>query len=369
MIDNSVGYTVEVISVTGKMLTFASVTVFILVREPCEKISVLERICYSVHNGRQQRLNRLRSKTFIESMASLDLPIDVSVREEPMFFSLTIAVHLSFVLVDKILEMRQIYEKTAYDFMWNPGKTESLRFPTLIRDLQLTETDIRGALQGFKALKHCDLGQRLITDFEDLLEQVVRLRVMIQESSAVITGSLSLEASKQSVLESKKLGRVTLMAWVFIPVSLISSIFGMNVKEFSSQPPIWLLFAISVPVIVAAVVLELWFVASRERRTSIIDWVKFKNRSRVLDKAGREWFIYDEDGRPGRGKRRNPVIDLQKLYQRDRVLDKLRQNAVVIDENSVLFNENSPLANRGHLTSLFDWMKYKSALGGWITRQ
>jgi Mg2+ and Co2+ transporter CorA len=80
----------------------------------------------------------------------------------------------------------------------------------------------------------------------------------------------SLEASRQSIAESKKVNRFTLVAWVFIPLSLISSVFGMNVAELSQGPPISLFFEIAGPVVIIALVLEWWFVQPSEKRKTLL---------------------------------------------------------------------------------------------------
>lgn len=88
-------------------------------------------------------------------------------------------------------------------------------------------------------------GKSLLNDLRDTLDQHV--------------GLLSIKASEKAISESHRVNRLTYAAFIFIPLSLITSVFGMNVSALGSGPaPIWLPFVISALTLVISVTYMWW---------------------------------------------------------------------------------------------------------------
>jgi hypothetical protein len=72
---------------------------------------------------------------------------------------------------------------------------------------------------------------------------------------------LSLEESRRSIAQADSLGRVSFLAFIFIPLSLITSFFGMNIQEMTGSDATWCEFFIgagSLCGLVALTCLLLW---------------------------------------------------------------------------------------------------------------
>lgn len=192
---------------------------------------------------------------------------EVARTEKPIKFVLPFATIFAQYFAEKLQDLTSEYERKVDLLSDDHDHFEKLGYSSLMRRIRILLKDVRFCLRSLSLLEDIAPTQSSIRDFKSLLDRAVELQEMIRDGLNVEVAAQSLEASRQSIRESKKVNSLTLPAWVFIPVSLIASVFGMNVVELSGQGPrLWLFFAISAPVIIVAVVLEWWFVRSSGKR-------------------------------------------------------------------------------------------------------
>ena len=88
------------------------------------------------------------------------------------------------------------------------------------------------------------------------------------ESHSNHVAILSLEESHKSIQQAQSTKRLTQLAYVFLPLSLSASIFGMNVTELQSV-------SIAAPIATASIILALslvfWFLLSQMTREEVVD--------------------------------------------------------------------------------------------------
>ncbi|KAH6678105.1 hypothetical protein B0J14DRAFT_687960 [Halenospora varia] len=72
---------------------------------------------------------------------------------------------------------------------------------------------------------------------DDLLKEAREVEANMRESIQMRVGHAALEASKESIKEAQSVRRITLLTFVFIPISLVTSFFGMNVQELTGEGP------------------------------------------------------------------------------------------------------------------------------------
>jgi CorA-like Mg2+ transporter protein len=84
--------------------------------------------------------------------------------------------------------------------------------------------------------------RQLTLAFDDLRETISELEQHIRDDLSLQVGELSLQESKESIRQSqialdegKKVNMLTTLAFFFVPVSLASSIFGMNLQEMNQS--------------------------------------------------------------------------------------------------------------------------------------
>jgi Mg2+ and Co2+ transporter CorA len=65
--------------------------------------------------------------------------------------------------------------------------------------------------------------------------------------------SMSIAESKKAIDQAERVTRLTLLAFIFVPLAFTTSFFGMNVKELSgTTTSLWWWAAFTVPVLILA---------------------------------------------------------------------------------------------------------------------
>ena len=76
-----------------------------------------------------------------------------------------------------------------------------------------------------------------LSDFEYLSKQGLRqLANLCVEGSNTIMQKASLEESRKGLSQAAAIGRLTLLAFIFLPLSAVISLFGTNFKELGKRP-------------------------------------------------------------------------------------------------------------------------------------
>jgi Mg2+ and Co2+ transporter CorA len=112
-------------------------------------------------------------------------------------------------------------------------------------------------------------------DIEYLRKEADALIDLCESGKATIMSSFSVYASKRAQQESslvtqltKTTNRITL---IFLPISLVTSLFGMNFKQFGQGPlSITLWVAVSVPLLVVCIFVSEWGGRSLRRGRSVL---------------------------------------------------------------------------------------------------
>lgn len=84
-------------------------------------------------------------------------------------------------------------------------------------------------------------------DFETIRDDAISLGAMFKDSIDIAMSTTTIRAAEQSLAHGKQLHLLTYLAFVFIPILLVSSIFGMSIRELSPPPSITLFFAVALP--------------------------------------------------------------------------------------------------------------------------
>ena len=131
-------------------------------------------------------------------------------------------------------------------------------------------------LKSSKAVPDADKGERskqdcnrtsVLRDFDQLEKRMHEFLVLIKrEMDDTITDLqreltlLQLEESRKSIEQNDQVRKLTILAFFFIPISAVSSIFGMNVQELQlpqHQPRIWVFVVVVCCITAASVTLAI----------------------------------------------------------------------------------------------------------------
>ncbi|KAF2964995.1 hypothetical protein GQX73_g8565 [Xylaria multiplex] len=106
-------------------------------------------------------------------------------------------------------------------------------------------------------------------DFKLIKEQLEEYQTRIDQLTSVVTAVISIENSRRSLEDNRNIGRLTLLATIFIPLSLVAGILSMqsDVSDISSDT-FKVYFATSVPlaIVIAAFTLTLSLSGSENRK-------------------------------------------------------------------------------------------------------
>ncbi|KAF1850930.1 uncharacterized protein K460DRAFT_400964 [Cucurbitaria berberidis CBS 394.84] len=99
--------------------------------------------------------------------------------------------------------------------------------------------------------KHAVLAHTLLQDYEALLRRTETLSNLCKGRLQILLSRAGIVESNKAIEQAKVVTKLTRLAFVFIPLSFVSSFFGMNLKPFVESPPygLWLFFAVSAPVV------------------------------------------------------------------------------------------------------------------------
>ena len=110
-----------------------------------------------------------------------------------------------------------------------------------------------------KRRKAVAAAEKLQADFEGLLSRALDLRRRCTEGMSVMMNRAVIAESRKAIEQAERVKRLTLLATIFIPLSFVSSIFGMNFREFGQgRLSVWWFVAISAPVLGLAYTAYIW---------------------------------------------------------------------------------------------------------------
>ncbi|KAI6828395.1 hypothetical protein KC340_g17766 [Hortaea werneckii] len=94
-------------------------------------------------------------------------------------------------------------------------------------------------------LRKADL-QRLTTS---TLDECTNLRILIDETIQLVMGTITIKEAQNSRINSERATVLTFLACIYLPLTLVTGIFGMNIKEINGGAPSWWSCVIALAVI------------------------------------------------------------------------------------------------------------------------
>lgn len=99
----------------------------------------------------------------------------------------------------------------------------------------------------------------LLADFEYLQQRADTLARECEQGMVTLANSTMLKEARLSAAMGMRVQRLTFIATIFIPLSFVCSIWGMNFKELGSgTKPLWMWFASAAPVVLFALIMYAW---------------------------------------------------------------------------------------------------------------
>jgi len=102
----------------------------------------------------------------------------------------------------------------------------------------------------------------LLADYEHLLHRGDQLIDQCADQSTLLMNRATLDIAQRGISQSQSVARLTLLAFLFLPLGVTTSFFGMNFVEFGNDDgpklSIWVWFVISLPVFIISCVVCFW---------------------------------------------------------------------------------------------------------------
>ena len=105
-----------------------------------------------------------------------------------------------------------------------------------------------------------------IESHQRTLEAVVELDHFLMETFQLLMSSISLRDTQLSIEQSRRATRLTQLAFIYVPLSFVTGLFGMNVQQINATGlPIWVCF-VTLAVIIVLTAGILWCLHARGKK-------------------------------------------------------------------------------------------------------
>jgi len=143
--------------------------------------------------------------------------------------------------ISNLLHLKQILERHAQRLKENITFLENYQEPQLIQELPPEKTE-----------KSRHVVRTLLRDFHTLAEQAQHLSKQCERGMDVVMSNTVIRESREAMAQAEGVAKLTRLAFIFIPLSLVTSVFGMNFTELNSgsELSIWVFFVASAPVLI-----------------------------------------------------------------------------------------------------------------------
>lgn len=76
----------------------------------------------------------------------------------------------------------------------------------------------------------------LLDDYRFILRRAQSITATVREGIAAITTDVTMRDAQRSIRQGRRVGHITVLAYFFLPLSFVTSIYGMNFVDFGDAP-------------------------------------------------------------------------------------------------------------------------------------
>jgi Mg2+ and Co2+ transporter CorA len=94
-----------------------------------------------------------------------------------------------------------------------------------------------------------------IQDLRRLYDEAIKLEGFLVETFQLLMSSISMQDSQASIEQTRRSTRLTQLVFIYVPLSFVTGIFGMNIKELNgSVLDLWAVFVCVIAVALATAI-------------------------------------------------------------------------------------------------------------------
>lgn len=183
--------------------------------------------------------------------------------------SALVQVRFNAGVIQRFQGFIQLDLETVRDDSWN---AISMLHSREARGNGENRDEVERSLDREQEISHAEL----VRDYESLLARCKLLSSRCESASSLLQSAVGLLESQESIRQNRELNKLTKLAFVFVPVSLVSSIFGMNVVEINpgSIPSVWHFFLTAVLLLILCLFLSLKNKWPTQKKFTLPRWVR-----------------------------------------------------------------------------------------------
>jgi Mg2+ and Co2+ transporter CorA len=84
-------------------------------------------------------------------------------------------------------------------------------------------------------------------DYEYIITRCDQLVSRCESGASILVSAAQLAEAQKGICEARQIQSLTRLAFVFVPLSYVGTLFGMQVSALQTHPPMWTYFAIAIP--------------------------------------------------------------------------------------------------------------------------
>lgn len=88
--------------------------------------------------------------------------------------------------------------------------------------------------------------------YQRLLERCERLQEHCASSITILMNQQAQQQITRATQQTKQLNKLSVLAYIYIPITFATSFFGMNFKELGTSLSIWTFFAMAIPLLIVS---------------------------------------------------------------------------------------------------------------------
>ncbi|KAF7884690.1 uncharacterized protein EAF02_005026 [Botrytis sinoallii] len=119
----------------------------------------------------------------------------------------------------------------------------------VIESFELITQKLEDYQEGTVGIRENNKIQDVINCHRKKLQRARELEQYVRDTLQWNVGRLSLIESRKSIQQSNTLGKLSVLAFIFLPISLVTSFFGMNINELTGSGASWKAFFIAAAVL------------------------------------------------------------------------------------------------------------------------
>lgn len=186
------------------------------------------------------------------------------------FYALNELFEFSAASIDQLLELFEGNVRTTSYNLDTTRLSELLIAKTLVDDYRHYVKDILGIISARGGPKwprltdpeHCRKSDRAAGQLESRYQRLLgRCDHLLGHCTSSITILMTTQSQRQAevgIEQTNRLSKLSLLAYVYIPLTFVSGLFGMNLRELGNRLSIWTYFAVAVPLSIASIIA--WFI-------------------------------------------------------------------------------------------------------------